>query len=236
MSQFLSILDNIDRLTNIFNREDIIEESKNTFININNNKYSYYYLTKHKFFYINKNNIKLKIEFNLDVNTNYETIYVLSIQILSKKIKCLLLNCRKNFCHMGYHYFDKPNDIYIKLYLQDPDNIIKRLEEKINDFKSCDVCYKIWEMHSNLLNKEYTNCIQCNLTEHLNKKTMKPIEKCSICLKKIYKNTSYKTDCNHIFHYECLNQLISPFSLIFLSSYGDTTLLLNSNVAQDITP
>jgi hypothetical protein len=211
MSQFLSILDNIDRIANIFNKEEIIEEAKNTFVKLNNNTYSYYYLTKHKFFFINKHDIKLKIEFNLDSNQNNEIIFILSIKILSKKVKCLFLNCRNSFCHRGFHYFDKSTDIYIKLYLENPDDIMKRLEEKINDFKSCDVCYQIWEMHTNLLNtnKEYNTCIQCNFIEHFNKKTMKSIEKCSICLKKIYTNTSYTTECGHIFHYNCLNKWIA---------------------------
>lgn len=210
-TQIISILDNIDRITSLYERvltydDSMIDLLKTSIITINNINYSYYYLIRKTFYFINNNNIKIKIQFKFNVENN-DLIYLINLIILSGEELCNNINCKKLFCYNGYHYFDKSNDINYKIFLDNNSDIMRNIEDKINDFKLCDICNKIWDQNSmyKIIQNDSNTCDNCNMTEHLNKKIGLIIDKCSICLKNMYYNTSIKTDCNHYYHLICLN-------------------------------
>ena len=208
----LRILNNIDRMTTIYNTyieltDEQIDIIKNTIIKLNNQEFSYYYLMKKDFYYINKYNIKMRINFKVKI-TNGNLLYLIKINLLTGETLCNLYKCSDVFCTNGKHYYQKNHDDKYTYENEDVNELLKDFENKINDFKTCENCDKIWDMDKddrNCQGNNYENCDNCNFFIHLNKKTMKPVDKCSICLKDMYLNEIKKTSCNHNFHNKCLN-------------------------------
>ena len=213
--RLLSILDNIDRISNLYQRmldidEVHIEATKNAQIIINNIPYSFFYLMKRKFYFINKNDIKLNITFKIKVKDNI-LFYNALITLMTGNSICNYFKCRDTFCHNGRHYFHKQDDVKYMFETNNPDEIMQGIEKKINDYNTCDNCTKIWDINSidkieNVDSFTCDTCDNCNMINHLNNKTMELQGECSICLKNMYSNTLTKTDCEHKFHIYCLEQ------------------------------
>lgn len=215
--RLLSILDNIDRISSLYQRmlevdEVHIEATKNAIIIINNIPYSFYYLMKRNFYFINKNDIKLNITFKIKVKDN-TLFYNALITLMTGNSLCNFFKCRDVFCHNGRHFYEKPDDVKYVVETTNPEEIMTAIERKINDYNTCDVCVKIWDMNSidkieNVDSFTYDTCDNCNMIIHLNNKIMKNKGECSICLKTMYSNTMTKTECHHNFHTICLERWI----------------------------
>jgi hypothetical protein len=212
--RIFNLLDNLERISTIYNRildvdDEHLEVIKNTIVKINNISYSYYYLMKKSFYFINKYDIKIKIDFRLKL-IDERLLYKIVLTILSGESICNSYKCRSSFCYNGKHYYESLNDCKYSYETPDPEEIMECIENKIHDYSICDNCIKIWDMNSkdrvqNIDEDECNTCDNCNMINHLNKNTMEPIDNCSICLKDIYTNTMTKTECNHYFHTTCLD-------------------------------
>lgn len=213
--RLLNILDNINHITDLYSQlneldEHNLEISKNTVITINEKPYSFYYLMKRKFYFINKNNIKLSIIFKfktVDSTLNFCAV----ITLLSGTTACNFYKCSELFCSGSTHYFEKRTDIKYILKTENPDQLMKGIEDKVNDYKNCEHCLKIWDFNSVDRVEEVDDmnldiCDNCNFTIHMNEKTKETIGDCPICLKSMYKHYTIKTSCDHPFHESCLEQ------------------------------
>lgn len=214
-TRLLNILDNISFITDMYQQlteldEETLEISKNTTIILNEISFSYYYLMKESFHYINDKNIRIKLLFKMKKTAIENKIYfICQILILTGKNKCHNYNCQEYYCNNGYHYYHTKKDIKYSITNENAKNLIIEVEKKIHDYKLCEECLNIWDMNTQFKqenDKKITNiCNKCIMFNHLNKKTLKPEGECSICLKNIYCNNLIKTECNHIFHIDCLN-------------------------------
>lgn len=212
--RLLNILDNITFITDMYQQlseldDETLEISKNTLIVLNEIPFSYYYLMKQKsLYYINNKNIKIKLLFIMKKTTN-KIFFICKILILSGKRKCHNYNCADYYCVDNYHFFHLKNDKSFSITNENAKNLIIDVEKKIHDFNSCEECQNIWDMNTNFKQRNdiilINTCNKCIMFNHLNKKTLIPDGECSICLKDIFCNNMIKTECNHIFHKDCLN-------------------------------
>ena len=212
--RLLNILDNLTLISEVYQQitdideDEFFETAKNTKVTLNNIDFSYYYLMKRKFHYINKNNIKIKVNFNMKKVTN-KTYFTLKILVMSGKSQCNKFRCRDYYCIENFHYFHKKTDELYMFKSEDVNDILVELEKKIHDFINCDVCLKIWNMNTQdkqpEIDIEHSHiCDNCVFSNYLNKKTLENIGDCSICLKKMYCNNTVRTECEHTYHRICL--------------------------------
>jgi hypothetical protein len=214
-TRLLNILDNISFISDMYQQlteldEETLEISKNTTIILNETSFSFYYLMKQSFNYINNKKIKIKLLFKIKKTPIENKIFFITkILILTGKNKCHSYNCSEYYCNNGYHYFHSKKDKSFTITNKNAKSLIVDVEKKVHDFNLCEECLNIWDMNTQLKQendiKEINICSNCIMFNHLNKKTLKPEDECSICLKDIYCNNLIKTDCNHIFHIDCLN-------------------------------
>jgi len=213
--RLFNILENINHITDLYNQlneldEQHIELSKNTVIKINNKSYTFYYLMKRKFYFINKNNIKLSIIFKLKTIDNVSNFCAIII-LLSGNSICNSHKCNELFCTGGKHYFEKSTDAKYVFKTENAAQIMEGIENKINDYRNCINCLKIWDMNSidkveGVDDMDLEICDNCNFTIHMNEKTKETNGDCPICLKPMYNFYDIKTECGHCFHNSCLEQ------------------------------
>ena len=213
-TRILSLIENLNEINNIYHQileieDNHLEIAKITLINFGNTQYSYSYLMKRTFYYSNKYNIKLKIVFRLKSSMN-SLFFVSNMYILSGEIECNNYKCNNNYCKDNKHYYKTHSDIVFIVKAESASELMILIENKINDFNICETCSKIWDMNTkqrqeNLDEDHSHNCDNCIFTNHLNEKTLESLGDCSICLKKMYCNNSVQTECEHLFHKDCLN-------------------------------
>ena len=212
--RLLSILDNLSLITDVYQQiadsdeEDFVDTAKITTITLNGLPFSYYYLMKRKFYYINKYNIKIKVNFNMKKVIN-KVYFTLKILVMSGKLPCNSFRCHEYYCVDKFHFFHKKTDEIFFYKNEEANKVIEELENKIHDFINCENCLKIWNMNTEDkqegIDLEHNHiCDNCVFVNHLNKKTLEDIGDCSICLKKMYCNDSVKTECDHTFHKMCI--------------------------------
>ena len=212
--RLLNILDNLSLISDVYSQvieideEEFIDTAKTTRVLLNDMPFSFYYLMKRKFFYINKYNQKLKIILNMKkiVSKMYFTFKIL---IMGGKIPCNSFRCHEYYCVDKCHYFHQKTDIVYDYKNENANELIIEMQNKIHDFINCDNCLTIWDMNTQYKQEEIDLdhnhiCDNCIFSEHLNKNTLEDIGDCSICLKKMYCNNSIKTECNHTYHKICL--------------------------------
>ena len=211
----LRIFNIINELPDIYRELDetdnnLIEESKKSFITLNDVQYSFFYLIRKKFFFINKNDVKLSISFNMK-SINNKIFYCFTLHTYSGDDICRLNNCNSVFCLDNRHYYKKSWDACYNFKTEDLNILMPKLESKLNDYKICTDCMKVWDLDTENKIKNIDNfsselCDCCNMTTHLNSKTKEKIDDCSICLKPMYKNYHIKTNCDHLFHKACIRK------------------------------
>ena len=212
--RLLNILDNLTLISDVYNQVVEIDEvenieiAKTTKVLLNDMPFSFFYLMKRKFYYINKHNVKIKVNFNMNKGIN-KIYFTFKILLMTGKIQCNNFRCREYYCVDKLHYFHKKTDIQFTCKNENVDELMIELQNKMHDFINCDNCLTIWDMNTQYkqegidLDHNHT-CDNCIFVEHLNKKTLEDIGDCSICLKKMYCNNSIKTECNHTYHKMCL--------------------------------
>jgi hypothetical protein len=183
----------------------LIEELKNKKIRFNDNEYSYYHLCKLNLIYKNKYNILLNIDFTVK-KILLKTKYIIYLNILDNEFICNNIECEKNFCNGKNHFGSKQRKLLIKIEDENTENLMEKLEKKIQDFKYCIECNNLWDIkkYNRISKEDYDVCDNCIIQNSLNKSTLIIIDKCSICLKNIYENNYTKTLCKHLFHKDCL--------------------------------
>ena len=212
--RLLNILDNLSLITDVYQQisegdeEEFSETAKSTRVVLNDMPFSFYYLMKRKFHYINKYDIKLKIIFSMKKVIS-KVYFTLKILVMSGKMPCNNFRCHEYYCVDKFHYFHKKTDEVYNYKSEDANKVIEELEKKIHDFINCDNCLKIWDMNTQDKQEDIDLdhnhiCNNCVFTNHLNIKTLEDIGDCSICLKKMYCNDSIKTDCDHTYHKTCI--------------------------------
>jgi hypothetical protein len=195
---------------------DLIDASlipilKQKIVLFNDKKYSYYHLCKLNIAYKNKYNILLNIDFTAK-KVILKTKYIVYINILDKEMICNNMDCEKNFCNGNLHLGSKKRKLLIKIEEEEIEKLMEKLEEKIQDYKYCIDCKSLWDIkikeryvEEEKEKEDYDYCDNCVIQQSLDNKTLKIIETCSICLKKIYENKFTETLCKHLFHKNCLN-------------------------------
>ena len=212
-SRILSLLDNLSQINNLYQQiveveEEHLETAKITEVTLNDTKFSFYYLMKRTFYYSNKYNNKLKIVFRLKSNVS-SLFFVAIISVLSGEIPCNNFKCNESHCKDGKHYYQTRNDCSQTLKHEDANELVLLIEKKIHSYNTCENCSKIWDMNledrQEEIDEDHSHiCDNCAFTNHLNEKTLESLGDCSICLKSMYCNDLVKTECEHLFHKECL--------------------------------
>lgn len=201
-------------LNNLENNMLIMNNKKkllNIILNIDDQKISYFSLCKKKIVFINKNNIKLLLNFSIS-KILFEISYILNIYYLNSFFECNNVDCLNNNCDGSIHYLDTNLKILIKLKDYNVDRLIENFPIIIQDIYKCIYCNNIYYLDEKNLsieknNKFYINkCIDCTFKSFIDNKSFTIINNCSICFNNIYDKDKYIiTKCNHYFHKTCLN-------------------------------
>jgi hypothetical protein len=185
----------------------LIPELKKKIIIFNDKKYSFHHLCQLNLTFRNKFNVLLNIDFSAK-KVLLKCKYIIKINILDKETKCNNLKCDENFCDGKSHLSSKNRKLLLNIEDFSAEKLMETLEEKIQDYKYCIECTTLWDIkHIERIIDDENDldiCDNCVFKKHINEKTLKEIEKCSICLKTIYENDFRKTLCKHYFHKECI--------------------------------
>ena len=206
---FINPHDELKNIDNNFNLRNDIKHIKEMYVEINNEKYSYYHLCKKYIMFKNKNNLLFFLKFDIKKSLNcFE--YYLNIYYLYDKLVCNQKDCIKYFCNDRHHYNISKSKLVKVLKFSILDKLIEIFPNKIQDITKCVECNNIWEIESNIRyfekDKKYdfSKCDSCKFNDFIRKKTLKTFDKCSICLNEIYEDDLKTTKCNHNFHLECI--------------------------------
>ena len=191
----------------------LIPALKKEIVFFKNNKYSYYHLCQLNLIFKNKFDIILNIDFSIK-KVLLRCKYIIKINILDRETQCNNHKCDEHFCDGKTHLSCKKRKLLSRIENFSSEDLMKTLEEKIQDFKYCTECTVLWNINSNDRLVDDQNdldiCDNCIFKKHMNDKTLYVLDKCSICLKNIYENDFEKTLCKHYFHKECIeNWLVS---------------------------